>query len=190
MKKLVLSLILSFAAFGFAMAQYPHKWSLGGSMGLGAAMYSKEEGAGIMSVTMGFNRVVPNTRWRWGIDLGIMNQGLVDDNMQDKSPDRFLRPNYEYIGPVADYCLLSKGEDLALFVRGGVAPAHRTDQYIAYFKDKFTVLGQLALGLDFPLKTCRFKIPQRLMVSGYFDPRGVYVINFSYGWWFGKRNKD
>jgi hypothetical protein len=69
-----------------------------------------------------------------GIDAGIMNQGIADYFFEEDEPDRFIRPNYEYVGGVVDYSVFSKNE-FTVFARGGLAPAHRRDMYIWHSED-------------------------------------------------------
>ena len=61
-KRLVLLscfLLVSVAAY----AQYPYKWQIGGTMGMGGTIYT-DGGAPTMSMTIGFNKAVQNTKWR------------------------------------------------------------------------------------------------------------------------------
>ena len=127
-KRLVLLscfLLVSVAAY----AQYPYKWQIGGTMGMGGTIYT-DGGDPTMSMTIGFNKAVQNTKWRWSIEAGIMNQGIVDYFFEDDAPDIFVRPNFEYVGVIADYSLFSKGEGFNIFARGGFAPAHQRDLYV------------------------------------------------------------
>ena len=130
-----------------------------------------------MSATIGFNRVIKETKWRWGIDAGIMNQGLAEYFFEEGEPDRFVRPNYEYVGGVLDYSIFSKN-NFTVFARAGLAPAHRRDMYIWHSEDKFTGLGIIGIGSDYYFN--------RFIINGYVDPRGCFVLMFSYGMWFGK----
>ena len=178
MKKL-LALLLCFLASLSAYAQSPYKWQVGGTMGMGATIYPGG-GDPTMSMTIGFNKTVQNTKWRWSIEAGIMNQGMVDYFFEDDEPDRFVRPNFEYVGAIADYSLLSKGEGFNLFAKGGVAPAHQKDLYIYHSEDRFTILGLIGLGADLYW--------HKVMITGYISTSGIITIQVSYGWWFGKRS--
>ena len=85
-KRLVLLscfLLVSVAAY----AQYPYKWQIGGTMGMGGTIYT-DGGDPTMSMTIGFNKAVQNTKWRWSIEAGIMNQGIVDYSL------KMMRPTY------------------------------------------------------------------------------------------------
>lgn len=161
-----------------AFAQYPYKWQVGGTMGMGATIYPGGE-TPTMSMTIGFNKAVQNTKWRWSIEAGIMNQGLVDYAFDDDDPDVFVRPNFEYVGAIADYCLFSKGEGFNLFARGGIAPAHKRDLYLYHSVDRFTTLGLIGLGADWYW--------HKVMITGYMSTSGIITIQVGYGWWFGKR---
>ena len=145
-------------------------------MGFGGTMGYNNPGF-TMSVTIGFNKAIKETKWRWGIDAGIMNQGIADYFFEEDEPDRFIRPNYEYVGGVVDYSVFSKNE-FTVFARGGLAPAQRRDMYIWHYEDKYTCLGLVGIGLD--------SYFNRFLVHGYLDPRGYFVLMLSYGWWFGK----
>jgi len=157
-------------------AQYPYKWSVGGTMGFGVTVGKSLPGF-TMSATVGFNKAVKETKWRWGIDAGIMNQGVADYYFDEDDPDRFIRPNFEYIGGVVDYSIFSKNA-FTLFARGGVAPAHRRDLYIRHFEDKYTCLGLLGIGTDYYWG--------RWIINGYVDPQGYCVLMLSFGLCFGK----
>jgi len=133
-----------------------------------------------MGATIGFNQSIPETKWRWGIDVGLMNQGILDYVFDADEPDRFVRPNYEYIGGFVDYSLFSR-DYLAVFARGGLAPAHRSDLFVHHREDSYTCLCQVGIGADF--------LFNRFIINGYIDPRGSFVLLFSYGWWFGKKSK-
>lgn len=146
-KRLVLLscfLLVSVAAY----AQYPYKWQIGGTMGMGGTIYT-DGGDPTMSMTIGFNKAVQNTKWRWSIEAGIMNQGIVDYFFEDDAPDIFVRPNFEYVGVIADYSLFSKGEGFNIFARGGFAPAHQRDLYVYHSEDRFTALGLIGVGADY-----------------------------------------
>ena len=173
---MIFLLMVSFAAYG----QYPYKWQIGGTMGMGGTIYT-DGGDPTMSMTIGFNKAVQNTKWRWSIEAGIMNQGIVDYFFEDDAPDIFVRPNFEYVGVIADYSLFSKGEAFSFFARGGIAPAHQGDVYLYHREEKFTALGIIGIGAD-----CGFS---KLLISGYISPSGITTIQVGYGWWFGKRNK-
>ena len=173
---LLFTMLLLFSSFP-SWAQYPYKWSVGGTMGLGATIGYGEPGF-TMSATIGFNKVIKETNWRWGVDAGIMNHGIADYLFEDDEPDKFIRSNYEYIGVVVDYSLFFKNNQ-TIFARGGLAPAHRSDMYIRHSEDKFTGMGIIGMGLDFDFS--------RFIINGYIDPRGCFVLMFSYGWWFGKQ---
>ena len=175
MKKTFIVLVLLISSFT-AQAQYPYKWSVGGAMGLGAAI-GHNEPEFTMNLTVGFNNVIKDTRWRWGIDAAIMNQGLTDYFFEEDEPDRFVRSNYEYVGGIVDYSIVS-WDGINLFARGGLAPAHRRDMYIWHSEDKYTCLGIIGIGSD-----CYFS---RFTLTGYIDPRGCFMVMLSYGWWFGK----
>ena len=176
-KTLVIGLLLFLVSSFNAQAQYPYKWSVGGAMGLGAEMgYHEPEFT--MSLAVGFNKVIKDTKWRWGIDAAIMNQGLADYFFDDDEPDRFVRSNYEYVGGIVDYSLFSKG-GLNFFARGGLAPAYRRDMYVWHSENKYTCLGIIGIGSD-----CYFS---RFTINGYIDPRGRFMVMLSYGWWFGKK---
>ena len=131
-----------------------------------------------MSLTMGFNKAIKETKWRWGIDAGIMNQGLADYFFDEDEPDRFIRPNFEYVGGVVDYSIASKNH-YAIFARGGLAPAHRSDLYIQHYEDKYTCLGIIGIGVDYYWG--------RFIINGYIDPRGYFVLMLSSRLWFGKK---
>lgn len=176
MKKTFIVLTLLISSFT-AQAQYYYKWSVGGAMGLGAAMEHNEPEF-TMSLAAGFNHVIKDTRWRWGIDAAIMNQGLADYFFEDDEPDRFVRSNYEYVGGIVDYSIVS-WDGINLFARGGLAPAHRRDMYVWHSEDKYTCLGIIGIGSD-----CYFS---RFTLNGYIDPRGGFMVMLSYGWWFGKK---
>lgn len=135
-----------------------------------------------MSMTIGFNNVIRNTRWRWGVEGGIMNPGIADYFFEEGEPDRFVHPNFEYVGAVADYNILSKGEAFSFFARGGIAPAHQGDVYLYHREEKFTALGIIGIGADWGFS--------KLLISGYISPSGITTIQVGYGWWFGKRNKN
>ena len=178
-KRLVLLscfLLVSVAAY----AQYPYKWQIGGTMGMGGTIYT-DGGNPTMSMTIGFNKAVQNTKWRWGIEAGIMNQGIVDYFFEDDAPDIFVRPNFEYVGVIADYSLFSKGEEFNIFARGGFAPAHQRDLYVYHSEDRFTALGLIGVGADYYWS--------KVMITGYISTSGIVTIQVSYGWWFGKRCK-
>ncbi|MDT3357697.1 MAG: hypothetical protein LIR35_08990 [Bacteroidota bacterium] len=176
MKKVFLLVTLLFICSSFsAWAQYPFKWSVGGAMGFGGGSPSFT-----MGMNIGFDKVIKETRWRWGIDAGIMNQGIADYFFEDEEPDRFVRPNYEYIGGFVDYSVFSKN-GWTIFARGGLAPAHRRDLYIWHSEDKFTSLGVIGVGSDY--------YNGRYTVTGYIDPRGSFICMVSFGLWFGKSMK-
>ena len=178
-KRLVLLscfLLVSVAAY----AQYPYKWQIGGTMGMGGTIYT-DGGDPTMSMTIGFNKAVQNTKWRWCIEAGIMNQGIVDYFFEDDAPDIFVRPNFEYVGVIADYSLFSKGEGFNIFARGGFAPAHQRDLYVYHSEDRFTALGLIGVGADYYWS--------KVMITGYISTSGIVTIQVSYGWWFGKRCK-
>lgn len=177
MKRVLLFLsILLFSSLS-TWAQYPLKWSIGGAMGFGATTgYGEPDFT--MGLTVGFNAAIKGTKWRWGIDAGLMNQGLMDYFFEGDEPDMFLRPNYEYISGVIDYSLYSN-DKFALFVRGGLAPACRTDLYIWHTEEKYTCLGIIGIGMDHYIS--------HFTINGYIDPGGYFVLMLSYGWWFGKQ---
>ncbi|MBE6237634.1 MAG: hypothetical protein E7116_05710 [Bacteroidales bacterium] len=178
-KRLVLLssfLLVSLAAY----AQYPYKWQIGGTMGFGGTSYTGG-GDPTMSLTIGFNKAVQNTKWRWGVEAGIMNQGMVDYFFEDDAPDTFVRPNFEYVGAIADYSLFSNVEGLNIFARGGFAPAHQRDLYVYHSEDRFTALGLIGVGADYYFN--------KVMITGYISTSGIVTIQVSYGWWFGKRCK-
>ena len=179
MKKL-LALLSCFLFDSVSYAQYPYKWQVGGTMGMGATIYPGGE-TPTMSMTIGFNKAFQNTKWRWSIEAGIMNQGMVDYAFNDDDPDRFVRPNFEYVGAIADYSLFSKGEGFNLFARGGLAPAHQRDLYVYHSEDRFAALGLIGVGADMYWN--------KVMITGYISTSGMVTIQVSYGWWFGKRNQ-
>ncbi len=172
---LIVPIILLLSSFSL-WAQYPYRWSIGGTMGFGGTMGYNNPGF-TMSATIGFNKAIKETKWRWGIDAGIMNQGIADYFFEEDEPDRFIRPNYEYVGGVVDYSVFSKNE-FSVFARGGLAPAHRRDIYIWHYEDKYTCLGLIGIGFDHYIS--------RFLVHGYWDSRGHFALMLSYGWWFGK----
>ena len=110
-----------------------------------------------------------------------MNQGIVDYFFEDDAPDIFVRPNFEYVGVIADYSLFSKGEGFNIFARGGFAPAHQRDLYVYHSEDRFTALGLIGVGADYYWS--------KVMITGYISTSGIATIQVSYGWWFGKRCK-
>ena len=95
--------------------------------------------------------------------------------------DIFVRPNFEYVGAIADYSLFSKVEGLNIFARGGFAPAHQRDLYVYHSEDRFTALGLIGVGADYYFN--------KVMITGYISTSGIVTIQVSYGWWFGKRCK-
>lgn len=135
-----------------------------------------------MSATLGFEKVIHNTKWRWCIEGGIMNQGIADYFFEDDEPERLVRPNFEYIGALANYSLFCgcfMNNTFHIFLKAGLAPAHQRDMYIYHYEDKFTMLGIVGVGFD-----CE---GSKWMISGYVNPQGIFIFNISYGWWFGKR---
>lgn len=147
-------------------------------MGIGFTTFPGGHGPD-MSMTIGFNKVVHNTKWRWGVEGGIINQGLADYFFNEDEPDRFVRPDFTYAGFVADYSLYSTKDYFSLFARGGLAPARQRDVYIYHTENKYTVLGIIGIGADVGFS--------KFMLSGYIVPDGIFIMHISYGWWFGKR---
>ena len=132
-----------------------------------------------MSMSAGFNRIIRDTRWRGGLEVGIMNQGLMDYRFEPGAPDDYVRSNFMYIGLVADYSLITKGDIFTIFVRGGISAAQQTDQYIYHSQDKTVPMGIVGIGTDLYFS--------RATICGYIAPGGIYTIQLSYGWWFGRR---
>lgn len=155
-------------------------------MGLGPMFISGEPGPEFaMSATIGFEKVIRDTKWRWCIEGGFINQGIADYAFEDDEPDMFIRPNFEYVGALANYSFFSGSflsDEINIFLKAGLAPAHQRDMYIYHSEDKFTMLGIVGIGTDIEY--------QKIMISGYLNPQGVFILNFSYGWWFGKRTKS
>ena len=178
-KVLLVATLLFLISSGSVCAQYVYKWSVGGTMGFGSMKGHNDPGF-TMSATIGFDKVIKDTKWRWGIEKGMMNQGISCYAVKEDEPDRFMRPNFVYVGGVVDYSVFSK-DYLTIFTRGGLAPALRRDTYIRHIEDKYTGLGIIGIGVDYGFN--------RLIMNGYLVPGGYFVLMFSYGWWFGKLMK-
>lgn len=184
MRRFALILSVLFCSVFSAQAQYPFRWDMGGTMGFGP-MFIGGDPDFTMSATIGFEKVIRDTRWRWCIEGGIMNQGIADYFFEENEPEMFIRPNFEYVGALAHYSLFSgslMNDEFNIFLKAGLAPAHQRDMYIYHSEDKFTLLGIVGIGSDFEFS--------KFMISGYLNPQGVFILTFSYGWWFGKRNHN
>ena len=181
MRRLVILFGLILSSVFSAQAQYPHRWDIGGTLGLGPMFVSGDPDF-TMSATIGFEKVIRDTRWRWCIEGGIMNQGMTDYSFEGDEPERFIRPNFEYVGALANYSLFSRrimNEGFNIFLRAGLAPAHQRDRYIYHSEDKFTMLGIVGSGSDYGFG--------KFMISGYVNPQGIFILNFAFGFWFGKK---
>lgn len=166
-------------SFVTAKAQYNYNWSLGGTMGMGVTGYS-EGYTFAMSLTIGFNQVINDTKWRWGIDAGIINQGIMDYLFDEYDEDFYIRPNFEYLAGVLDYSILSKGS-IDVFARAAIAPAHQRDLFLYHSEHHFTVLGIAGIGADIGFN--------RFSITGYLSNKGIPSLLFSYGWYFGGKAK-
>lgn len=159
-----------------AKAQYYYEWSVGGSLGLGPA--EDVDGFALaLGMTIDFNKVIRNTKWRWGVEAGGFALGtLVGINNNEE--DVYIRPDFQYIGGVADYSLHSKGI-IDLFARAGIAPAHQRDLYLHHEEHKLSVLGIAGIGSDVGFNS--------FLITFYLSHRGIPTFLFSYGMHFGKK---
>lgn len=160
-----------------SMAQFPYRWQIGGNMGIGLTQYNLDDDAPGMSLTLSYNRVIGDSRWRWGIEAGLINQGLVDYGFEENAPDSFVRPDYEYVGGFADYSIYSKNI-FTLFARAGAAPALRTNMYVYHNENLITVLGIAGIGFDLG--------PWRFNYNWYMENDMTLTMMFSLGLFFGK----
>ena len=133
-----------------------------------------------MSLSMGFNRIIRDTRWRGGLEAGIINQGMLDIEFAPDAQDNYVRSNFVYVGLVADYSLFTSRDIFAAFVRVGVSAAQQTDKYVHHYQDKTVPVFIVGIGTDL--------LFSRATVCGYIAPGGIYTIQLSYGWWLGRRN--
>lgn len=163
------------------VSPFRNLWQLGGTMGMGLTTHPGFEYPA-MSLTVGFNAALGESRWRLGGELGLINQGIVDYRFGEDDPDRFVRYNFGYAGIVADYSLFARPEKaFNLFVRGGLAPAKQNAIYLYHTEPKTTALGLVGIGIDYYFS--------KAMITGYITPTGIFTLQFSYGWWFGPRRK-
>lgn len=160
-------------------AQSDMLWRIGGQYGVMGNTFCKKVDSEIftMSLTFGFDIAIKNTPWRWGAEVGAMNQGIADYFFEEDEPERFVRSNFAYVGTFADYGLFM--EKLPLFCRAGLAYARQSDLWIYHYEQKYIPLVITGIGLDWNY----FK----LMFNGYIAPEGNFIITLSGGLYFGKK---
>ena len=161
-------------SIGTGRAQYNYNWSVGGGIGMGPAEDS-DGFAMAFGMNIGFNKVIQDTKWRWGMEGGGFELGTM--NGLDEEDDS-VRPDFKYIGGIVDYNFHTEGIAV-FFARVGLAPAHQRDVYLDHIDHRFSVLGIAGLGTDIGIN--------RLMLSLYMSHRGIPAVLFSYGWYFGKK---
>ena len=182
-----ISLILTIFAIGIISetrcpAQSDMLWRVGGQYGVLGNTFCRKGAAEnfTMSLTLGFDIAIKNTPWRWGAEVGIMNQGIAEYFFKEDEPDRFVRPNFAYAGTFADYGF-TMGK-LPLFCRAGLAYAQQSDMWIHHVERKPIPLAITGFGFDWNY----FKV----MLNGYIAPEGNYVLTLSGGLYFGKKKKQ
>ena len=106
-----------------------------------------------------------------------MNQAIADYFFEEDEPDRFVRPNFAYVGAFSDYGF-TMGV-LPLFCRAGLAYAQQSDMWIHHVERKPIPLVITGFGFDWNY----FKV----MLNGYIAPEGNYVLTLSGGLYFGKK---
>ena len=179
-----ISLILTIFAIGIisetrCFAQSDMLWRVGGQYGVLGNTFCKKGAAEnfTMSFTLGFDIAIKNTPWRWGAEVGAMNQAIADYFFEEDEPDRFVRPNFAYVGAFSDYGF-TMGV-LPLFCRAGLAYAQQSDMWIHHVERKTIPLVITGFGFDWNY----FKV----MLNGYIAPEGNYVLTLSGGLYFGKK---
>ena len=179
-----ISLILTIFAIGIisetrCSAQSDMLWRVGGQYGVLGNTFCKKGSAEnfTMSLTLGFDIAIKNTPWRWGAEVGAMNQAIADYFFEEDEPDSFVRPNFAYVGAFGDYGF-TMGK-LPLFCRAGLAYAQQSDMWIHHVERKPIPLVITGFGFDWNY----FKI----MLNGYIAPEGNYVLTLSGGLYFGKK---
>ena len=179
-----ISLILTVFTVGIisetrCYAQSDMLWRVGGQYGVIGNTFCRNGYAEnyTMSLTLGFDIAIKDTPWRWGAEVGAMNQGIADYFFEEDEPDSFVRPNFAYVGAFADYDF-PKVES-PLFCRAGLAYAQQSDMWIHHVERKPVPLFISGVGFDWN----SFKV----MLNGYIAPKGIYIITLSGGLYFGKK---
>ena len=134
-----------------------------------------DEGEPTMCLSIGFDMAVKQTPWRLGVELGLLNQGLVEYGINEESQDYYIRPNFVFLGACADYCF--RNSQLPLFARGGIGPAIQSDKWAHHTDNSVVPLIIAGLGLDF-----NYLKP---IIQAYLSPRGGFVLTASLGLYFG-----
>ncbi len=175
MKKIMLvcAAMLSFGTYtANAQNTFPHKWNVGLSMGFGIA---KDDGF-MMNSELGYSHLIKDTRFRWGVNVGIMNPGITDFEWDD-TDDVFMYHSYNYPCGYVDYAFLTV-PNMALYLHGALAPCWWRETYSYHYEDKFTIMPQLGIGMDVGYV--------RMAMNGYATLAGDAGFLFSIGFYFGK----
>lgn len=176
MRRLLFILVLFIVSIIETKAQFHYDWSIGVSMGLGHA--EKKDGSTMaFGLTMDFNKVIQDTKWRWGVEAGIFSLGTGWH--EEKEEDDYIRTVFRYIGGIMDYSLCADGE-IDIFTRVGIAPSCQIDYYVYHEERSFALLGLFGVGIDIGFN--------RLMCTYYLSNQGIPTFLFTYGWHFGKRS--
>lgn len=182
-----ISLILTIIALSLisktrCFAQSDMLWRVGGQYGVFGNTFCKKGTADnfTMSLTLGFDMAIKNTPWRWGAEVGAMNQAIADYFFPEDEPDRFVRPNFAYIGAYTDYGFHMG--TLPLFCRAGLAYARQSDMWIYHVEHKPIPLVITGFGFDWDYL--------KVMLNGWVAPEGNYVITLSGGLYFGKKRQQ
>ena len=180
---LVLTIIsLSLISKTRCFAQSDMLWRVGGQYGVFGNTFCKKGAVEnfTMSATLGFDMAIKNTPWRWGAEVGSMNQAIADYFFPEDEPDRFVRSNFAYIGAFTDYGFHMG--TLPLFCRTGLAYARQSDMWIYHVEHKPIPLVITGFGFDWDYL--------KVMLNGYVAPEGNYVITLSGGLYFGKKRQQ
>lgn len=175
MRRVILIGLLVLAPYITARAQYYYNWSIGGNLGLGIASYKGEDAIG-WGLTVGFNKAIGNTKWRWGLDGGGLVLGGEGKSVK-KNEDAFIHPTFVYLGGVVDYCFLSKGI-IDIYARGGIAPAYQNNIYYYHVEPRFAALGMAGVGVDIGV--------MRISLTNYISQSGAFMLLWTIGCHFGK----
>ena len=165
-----------------ALAQYPYSWTVGGSVGMGAVYSPNIAGSSYETIglTIAYNKVIANTRWRWGAETGLLSD-CFERRFKDDDPDFYLRPSLYYAGAPIDFSVVS-GKRFALYARAGIAASDKVDRYRLHSDHKLTALGIAGIGADFNFG--------RFIVCGYITPDGTASLMGFFGWYFYKKQRN
>lgn len=179
MKKYLLLLFVLFSSMVNAQETFVYKWDIGGSFGVGGA--TKGEIGFMSQFELGFNRRVPESRWRWGVAAGIRNPGTAA-YWTDEESSELQYYSYAYLLGSADYAIRSFN-DISLFAHGGIAPCLESDIYgyeSGLSEYNFSGFAQLGVGIEL-LGIIR------MTLTGYKALNNDSGLLFSLGLYFGKR---